>query len=228
MARSFCIPGIIILALALACAILASISLPFLPALEVVRTHFSGNLSPQGSSEAINEVRVRLYRALMSLYYCSSESGTHSLILERAGYAYSLIVNGQNGSSIKINTSWTRGLVITPVAAAVTFIAFLLSFSEHLTITLVASLMSFLAAFLMLIAFICDIALFAWTQAKMHDLDGVSAKSYTGAGFWLTFASFILLLFAGCTVCFGRRRDMRQGANSYPLKTGGFLSRFRR
>jgi len=27
------------------------------------------------------------------------------------------------------------------------------------------------------------------------------------AGFWLTFASLILTLLAGCTVCFGHRRD---------------------
>lgn len=109
----------------------------------------------------------------------------------------------------------------------------------------VASLVSFLAALLMLIAFICDIALFVLTQKKMNDLDGVEASSHPGAGmqlavscsdltllvgFWLTFASFLLLLIAGFTVCCGRRRDQRRGAGSYPVKSsgGGFLSRFRR
>lgn len=50
-------------------------------------------------------------------------------------------------------------------------------------------------------------------------------------GFWLTFVSLILLLLAGCTVCFGRRRDRMSGAtNSYQLSSpkGGFFSRFRR
>jgi len=60
MPRSFCIPGIIILGLALACGLLASISLPYLPALEVSRTTFhSGTPVPGGQTEAISEIRVR-------------------------------------------------------------------------------------------------------------------------------------------------------------------------
>ena len=38
-------------------------------------------------------------------------------------------------------------------------------------------------------------------------------------GFWLTFVALILLLLAGCTVCFGHRRDRasgRYGGGSYP------------
>lgn len=54
----------------------------------------------------------------------------------------------------------------------------------------------------------------------------------TTTGFWLTFVSLLLLILAGCTVCFGRRRDRMAGAtsNSYQLNgpKGGFLSRFRR
>lgn len=49
------------------------------------------------------------------------------------------------------------------------------------------------------------------------------------AGFWLTFVSFILLLLAGCTVCFGRRRDRMSGATSYPMsQKPGIFGRFRR
>lgn len=36
-------------------------------------------------------------------------------------------------------------------------------------------------------------------------------------GFWLTFVSFLLLCLAGCTVCFGRRRDRMSGATTYPV-----------
>ena len=35
-------------------------------------------------------------------------------------------------------------------------------------------------------------------------------------GFWVTFVAFLLLCFAGCTVCFGRRRDRLDGATTYP------------
>lgn len=54
------------------------------------------------------------------------------------------------------------------------------------------------------------------------------------AGFWLTFAALLLTLLAGCTVCFGRRRNRMYNAttnaSSYPMagKTGNFWSRFRR
>lgn len=50
-------------------------------------------------------------------------------------------------------------------------------------------------------------------------------------GFWMTFVSFILLLLAGCTVCFGRRKDRMSGATSYPVSSNpkkNFFSRFRK
>jgi hypothetical protein len=55
------------------------------------------------------------------------------------------------------------------------------------------------------------------------------------AGFWLTFVSLILTLLAGCTVCFGRRRERMYSATTYPSTypmagktSGGVFSRFRR
>ena len=50
------------------------------------------------------------------------------------------------------------------------------------------------------------------------------------SGFWMTLVALVLLLLAGCTVCFGRRRDRMSGAtttSTYPAK-GGIFSRFRR
>lgn len=62
-----------------------------------------------------------------------------------------------------------------------TFIALLLSFSQHVTVTLVASLFSFLAALLTLIAFAIDIALFAFTKHEMNKLN-IGASTITGPG----------------------------------------------
>jgi hypothetical protein len=47
----------------------------------------------------------------------------------------------------------------------------------------------------------------------------------------MTFVSLILVLLAGCTVCFGRRKE--SGGDAYPMFSksstgGGFLSRFRK
>ncbi len=107
------------------------------------------------------------------------------------------------------------------IGTAVTFIAFLLSFSTHITITLVASFVAFLAALITLIAFAIDIALFALVKHAINGLD-IGAKTDVAPGFWLTFASLILLLLGGCTVCFGRRRERLSSAStSYPMKTTG-------
>jgi hypothetical protein len=121
----------------------------------------------------------------------------------------------------------------------------LLSFSQHITVTLIASLVSFLAATITLIAFAIDIALYAYFKNAMGNL-GFGSQTITGPGlsklwlprcaeltgiegFWLTFVSLILLLLAGCTVCFGRRRDRMSGATtSTASPKTPFFSRFRK
>jgi hypothetical protein len=73
--------------------------------------------------------------------------------------------------------------VIHPIAAAVIFVAWLLSFSTHLTVLLVASLISFLGALLTLIVFAIDIALFVEVKSKMNHIGG---HTNPGPGFWMT------------------------------------------
>jgi len=114
------------------------------------------------------------------------------------------------GDDEGIGASWTRGLILHPISAGVIGLALLLSLSQHLTVTLIASLMSFLASFFVLIAFACDIALFAYLKRRASKLDGVNASTKPGPGFWMTLASFLVLLIAGCTVCLGRRHDRRR------------------
>jgi len=144
-------------------------------------------------------------------------------------HSYSVPITNQGGSrSVVIGASWTRGLAVHPVATAATFIALLLGLSTHITVTLIASLVAFFAALLTLIAFAIDIALFVFVRHEMGNLL-VGAHTITGPGFWLTFASFILLMLAGCTVCFGRRRDRMSGAttSSRPARRSRW-PRFRR
>ena len=114
------------------------------------------------------------------------------------------------------------------------FIALLLSFSTHITVTLLASLVSFLAALLTFIAFAIDIALFAFVKHEVGGLNNSDFTTNTAPAFWMTFASLILLLLAGFTVCFGRRRHTRLHSASpsdsgpYKSRFGGFWRRFRR
>ncbi|KAJ7682861.1 SUR7/PalI family-domain-containing protein [Mycena rosella] len=223
MARIFCIPGIIFLLCALVLSILVTISLPFLPALDFVRVHFGSGVATTG--QGMTELRFGIWAP------CTYDNeGTRSCLKASVAYLVS-ISNEAKTANVVIGSSWTRGLAVHPVATAVTFIAFLLSFSTHHMVTLAASLVSFLAALLTLIAFAIDIALFAFVHHEIKKLPDVNGKTTTSAAFWMTFVTFILLLLAGCTVCFGRRRDRMSGAAAYPMSSTSrpsFLSRFRR
>jgi hypothetical protein len=67
-------------------------------------------------------------------------------------------------------------------ATAIAFVAFCLAFSTHATLTLLASLVSFFAAFMTLIAFSIDIALYAYVNHEMAQLPDVDAGTVTGPG----------------------------------------------
>lgn len=221
MSRAFCVPGVFFLFCAFVLLFIASISLPYLTAMDITRTHFGGSgASTIGTDYKISQIRFGIWA------FCYESLSNGNMICDKTGHGYSVSVEG--GNSITIGSNWTRGLAVHPVATIVSFVALLFSFSTHLTLTLIASVLSFLAATLALIAFAIDIALYAYVKHQMKKLTGVSENTITGPGFWLTFVSFILLLLAGCTVCFGRRRDRMSGATSYPMTKRSFFSRFRR
>ncbi|CAE6461635.1 unnamed protein product [Rhizoctonia solani] len=207
MARIFCLPGIFFLVAALVLQILVSLSLRYVPALDIARTRFAGAASA-GSSQAVNELRAGVWS------YCYRVEQSGDFACSPARHGYSLTMSSSGGDEERIGASWTRGLILHPISAAIIFIALLLSLSQHLTVTLFASLASFLAAFFVLIAFLCDIALFAYLRRRASKLDNVVASTRPGPGFWMTLASFIVLLFAGCTVCLGRRHDRRRAAGT--------------
>jgi SUR7/PalI family len=133
--------------------------------------------------------------------YCYETTKSSNTICDKTGHAYSLVFNS-NASSVTIGSSWTRGLAVHPVgmhspildeyylanfklppsATGVIFIALLLSLSSHITVTLLASIVSFLAALITLIAFAIDIALFAFVKHEMKKLTGVSSNTNTAPG----------------------------------------------
>ncbi|KAJ1306546.1 hypothetical protein OPQ81_007547 [Rhizoctonia solani] len=212
MSRVFCLPGIFFLLAALVLQILVSISLRYVPALDIARTHFQGAASA-GSSQAVSELRMGVWS------YCYRVEQSGDFACSPAMHAYTLDMRSSGGDQEGVGASWTRGLILHPISAAIIFIALLLSLSQHLTVALFASLASFLAAFFVLIAFLCDIALFAYLKRRASKLDNVVASTKPGPGFWMTLASFIVLLLAGCTVCLGRRHDRGFVAGTAPATT---------
>jgi len=194
--------------------IVASVSLPALPALDIVRvqvnngTVFVGNVL---NSPPISQLKFGIWS------YCAYETPSGNRDCSSSGYGYSVSIHSTN--MVTIQSSWTKGLAVVPVAAIVSFIALLFSFSTHMQVALLSSLASFLAAALTLIAFLVEIALYAWVHHEASKLKGVSQTTKTAPGFWLTFVSLFLLLFAGCTVCFGRRGERM--ASAVPATTTG-------
>jgi len=202
MARIFCIPGIIILFCALVLSILVTISIPTIHVFDIARIDFHSGLGTvtDAPDNVAGEFRFGIWG------YCYQTATTSGFDCIHTGHAYSVTFTNQAGGSETIGKSWTQGLAVHAVACVITGIAFLLSFSEHVTVTLIASLVSFLAALMTLIAFACDIALFAYAKHQAGNLN-ISTSTYPGPAFWITLVIFILLLLAGCTVCFGHRRE---------------------
>jgi len=222
MARAFCIPGIIFIFCAFVLSFLTSISLPYLPALDITRTHFNTGVLQNTGADGLTELRFGVWAPC---FYDESQERT----CYKAAHGYEVAIsNEQKTANVIISSSWTRGLAVHPVATAVTFIALLLSMSQHVTVTLIASLMSFLAAALTLIAFAIDIALFVFLRHQVDKLPDVQSKTTPSPGFWLTFVTLILLLLGGCTVCFGRRKDRMSEATSVTSDKKPLWSRFRK
>jgi len=204
MSRAFCIPGVFFIFCALVLNLLVSISLPFLPGLDIARTRIiNGQV---GTAQGLTQIRFGIWAP------CFYTAQNHTCPDARRAYTVT-IENGNNTSSqdAVVDSSWTRGLAVHPVAAIVTFFAFLFSLSTHLVVTLIASLLAFLAALLTLIAFAIDIALLVLVQHELNRI-GTGTTTKPSAAFWMTFVSLILLLLGGCTVCLGRRRDRLSGA----------------
>ncbi|KAJ7663379.1 hypothetical protein DFH06DRAFT_1128697 [Mycena polygramma] len=221
MARAFYLSGMAFLFCALVLSFLSSISLPYLPALDFTRVKFAKGFF--SGSNTLQEVRWGIWGP------CVYDGNDHRTCVH-TGHGYTIPIRTLDGQEVDIGASWTRGLAIHPVATAVVAIAFGFAASKMEHGPLIASLTSFLAATILLIAFAIDIALFAFVHHEIGKLDNVDANVNAGSAFWMTLVSLILVLLAGCTVCFGRRKE--SGNDAYPMFTkssgGGFLSRFRK
>ncbi|KAG6829237.1 hypothetical protein H0H92_005239 [Tricholoma furcatifolium] len=210
MSRVFCIPGVLFVFAATVLLFLSAISLPYLPALDVARTKFINTEVLSTVGEQMVELRLGIWA------YCFYDQNNDRTCTS-ASHAYALAIsNLDKTADVTIGSSWTRGLAVTPVAAAVAFVAFLLSLSLHSVVTLIASLLSFVAAAISLIAFAIDIALFVYLRHQVDKLPNIQSKTTIGVGFWLTFASFLLLILGGCTVCLGRRHRNKRMDNAIP------------
>ncbi|KAI0002882.1 hypothetical protein BJV74DRAFT_556169 [Russula compacta] len=203
-ARAFFLPGIVCLFCAFFLSLLVSVSLPALPTLDIARSHFTNGSSPHVTTDTvpIKQIRFGIWG------YCIYDAQTNQRTCIDLGHGYSVeLLSGSGSSNVTIGSGATRGLAVHPVATGVTFVALLFSLSSRVTLALIASLLSFVAALLTIIAFTIDIALYAIVHDRVHRLSNVQVRSVAAPGFWITFASLILLFMAGFIGWFGRRRS---------------------
>ncbi|KLO16704.1 hypothetical protein SCHPADRAFT_901342 [Schizopora paradoxa] len=205
--------GIFFLVAAFVLLVIVSISLPTFSAVDIVRTHFATAPGSSSTSDTINQLRLGIWGYCVNL----ASDGTRDCV--HAGHAYKAIFLSSTGTVKAVGSGSTRGLPAHVAAAIVTLFALLFAISNHLTLMLVSSLLCFIAAFITLIAFGIDIGLLVSVRNTMNDLSG---HTVTAPGFWMTFASIILLLLAGMTVCFRRRRSSRYDGAASTSTKGGF------
>ena len=73
-------------------------------------------------------------------------------------------------------------MLFRTAATGVTFIALLFSLSSHITMVLFSSLLAFIAAFLTLIAFAIDIALYTIVHDRVLRLPDVQVRTVAAPG----------------------------------------------
>jgi len=199
-------------------SLLTALSLPYVREFDFVRVTFQGNATSANNNEAASQARLGIWG------YCYEAAKSGEWVCHNPGSSYSIIVG-----SVTIGSSWTRGLLIHPVATVATFAAFVMSLIPNVAIMLFGAFTSWLAAFLTLIAFFCDIALFAYFKNKMNEISGANPNTNPGPAFWMTFVTFFLLCFAGCAVLFGRKKERYLRGDGYAVKTRRpFYHKFRR
>ncbi|KAF8637141.1 hypothetical protein AX17_003045 [Amanita inopinata Kibby_2008] len=196
--RLFHVPGVFFLFCAFVLTLLTSVSLPYLRTLDIARIHF-GDRQVSVAQDRTDQLRFGIW----SYCHYDLKGDRHCSDI---GYAYSVQVDdAATKSSITVASSWTRGLAVHPVSAIVTILALLFSlFSSSFTL-LIASLLSFLSMMLCFIAFLIDIALYAYVKHRF-EFNNNGLRTLTGPGLWLNFTAMILTALASCGLFIGRRK----------------------
>ncbi|KAF8630731.1 hypothetical protein AX15_002752 [Amanita polypyramis BW_CC] len=221
---SFRLPAVFLLFCAFVLTLITSVSLPYLRTLDVTRTHF-GERQVTVAQEPSDQLRFGVWAFCHYLLngdrHCSP-----------IGYAYSVeVLDVASKATISIASSWTRGLAVHPVSAIVAIIAFIVSLFPFVFMQLVAAVLSFVLMMLCFIAFLVDIALYAYAK-QLFKSKANGLRTITGPGLWVNFVAMILSGLAMCYLLVGRRIGRKQSEEVAPVlgrtEKRSFLSRFKR
>jgi len=186
------------------CALVLNIlvsTAPIIPSLDITaRTHFNDSGSEVfDNSQGLTSIRFGIWAP------CKYDANGRACRQNNPGY--NVVVTGSDNSTAVISPSLTRALVLHPIAGAASIFALFFTIIPKCQITIVSLVLTFLAALATLIAFVIDIAFFVIVQKTMKIFGPAVTTSIAAPGFWMTLASFGLLVLAFCTISVGRRRD---------------------
>lgn len=104
-------------------------------------------------------------------------------------------------------------MVLHPIEAGITFIAFLLACGSGIVGSFVGAMVALLAWILTLISLACDFSLFGIIRHHVND-DAPGSHARFGVGIWTLLAAFVCLFFGMIivffTCCANRREKKRQ------------------
>ncbi|KAL2874325.1 hypothetical protein SGCOL_010496 [Colletotrichum sp. CLE4] len=160
-----------------------------------------------GDTSAGNEITFGTFG------YCIGYSPT-DIIAEADATQYSNL-------SSNVAEGLTRVMVLHPVAAGVSFIAFILSVGAGMFGSLFAALVSGVAFIITIVALICDWVMFAVVRRNVNR-DGNGSSAHYDVALWTLLAAAICLLLGTVivffTCCSGRlhkRRQQRSKVDNY-------------
>ncbi|KAJ7048329.1 hypothetical protein C8F01DRAFT_117586 [Mycena amicta] len=205
--RTLYLAALALLALAVILGAMVAVSLPTFSAMDFVRVTWAN--SPK-SDDVTREFRFGIWAPCQY-----SGTGKRECIV--GGHGYSVILaNLTDAKFVVLKAPWTRGLAIHPVSTLFVLIALigsLINWTHGPLLSLIAALLS---AFLLLICFFVDIALYAHIKGMVGTFsDGPSTS--LGPAFWLAFISLLAVLGASGVIFMGGRKAE---ASDYPEFSG--------
>jgi len=213
MVGLFRAPGVAFITLATILGFLVTISLPLVHTFDVVRVRFNG----VGTANSVQSVRWGIWG------WCEENSGRSDFKCHHTGLAYSITLDspkGRGSPTATIGGSYTRGLILHPIAFVSCVVTLLLGFSEQLSLSIATVLMSCVSALVTAIALAIDIVLHMRVHHQSDDLKGTKDNTNFGPAYWMTLVQLVLLLLAGGTIYFGHRRERMEQygpSASYPM-----------
>jgi hypothetical protein len=153
--------------------------------------------------------------------YCLLQTGGDVCSGRSIGYDMARIVSSMDGTTFSSATETSvhnisRALILHPIAAALSFLAFFTAVMSHRIGFLFASFLAALATFITLIALILDFVNFDIIHHHVNSGDGPGSGAHWSWAIWLVVAAFVSLVIGSLTACCGcftdRRKRGRTGA----------------